>query len=147
MAESWWTHTRQVLYEVNWQSCSDLHFAIWNSDHGRRQFAFLSVARDSTSWPRESHLNILNQKKNEKKREGKKREKLPLFWLKICSGLWFFMHIWSRCWQPWTAAQRFQTLIETNGRLLWQSNNDKHVAGQCPSFTNTSSLLRLLCLD
>lgn len=87
--------------EFNWQSCSDLNCATWNLDHLRQQFTFLTVATDSTSWPCESHLNTFNPKKNRERKERKEEEKTSVSWLKIYSALWFFMHTWSSCWQPW----------------------------------------------
>lgn len=103
MAESW-EDMQDKPESFNWQTCSDPHCTVWNSDHMRQQFTFFTVATDSTSWPCESHRNIFNQKKNEKRERERERRrvKLPIFWLKIYSALWFFfMHIWSCCWQPW----------------------------------------------
>lgn len=73
MAESW--QIMQDGTEFNWQSRSDLHCAIWNSDHRRQQFTFFTVATDSTSWPCGSHLNIYNQKENEKREREKEKKR------------------------------------------------------------------------
>lgn len=99
---------------------------------GDNSSLFLRWPTDSTSWPCESHLNIFNQKKTEKrKRERereKKREKLPIFWLQIYSALWFFMHIWSCCWQLWKLSKMdCCTEVSTLEGNQWQAPFDSQI--------------------
>lgn len=154
MAESW-EDMQDKPESFNWQICSDPHCAVWNSDHMRQQFTFFTVATDSTSWPCESHRNIFNQKKNEKRERERKEEGETSYLLTedIFSTLIFFyahliMLLTALEVKEYGLLHRgFKPGWKPMAGSFWQSNNDKHVAGQCPSFTNISDLLQPLHSD
>lgn len=54
---------------------------------GDNSSLFFTVATDSTSWPCESHLNIFNQKKNEKREREREKKRGETSGWKIYSAL------------------------------------------------------------
>lgn len=129
MAESW--QNMHDKSRAKLAALLDLHCAVWNSDHRRQQFTFLTVATDSTSWPCESHLNIFNEEKSEKREKGRERKEekniLSSDWRDIQHS-WLFMHTWSCCWQPWKLSNMdCCTEVSNRDRNQWQAPFDSQI--------------------
>ena len=60
---------------------------------GDNSSLFFTVATDSTSWPCESHLNIFNQKKNEKREREREEEGRNFRMEDIFSPLILYAHL------------------------------------------------------
>lgn len=72
----------------------------------------------------------LNQKKNKKKKRERKKGGggTSYLWLKIYSPLWFFMHIWSCCWQPWKLSNMdCCTEVSNLDGNQWQAPSDSQI--------------------